>query len=101
MIRHSKRPSIRSQNNAKWHRELKQWWAKEVGIEYCEVRFSVCVGSFGGALAHSKKRRFILTKEDYFEVCYACVKCHEVLDNKMSHYEMEVTVKEIIAKRNV
>lgn len=82
----------------RWHLMLKaQWQGKE--ITTCEVRFDGCVGSFGLAPAHSRKRRLIETREQYFEVVAACQKCHEILDQNMSHETMEATVKSIIAKR--
>jgi hypothetical protein len=91
--------SKRSLERRAWARELKTWFAT-LGIESCEVRFEGCMRTFGGALAHSLKRRFINTREQYFEVCYACQFCHDILDNKMSHADMETKVKEIIEKRN-
>lgn len=54
--------------------------------------------TFGGALAHSKKRRDIYTREDYFEVVYACQRCHFIADN-MTHEEMHELITGIIAKR--
>ncbi len=66
---------------------------------WCELGFDGCMGTFGLALCHSKKRRYVYTKEDYFEVVAGCVKCHEFLDNRCSHDEMERIVKEIIEAR--
>lgn len=93
------RTSTRAAERRQWARELKAWFAT-LGIESCEVRFEGCMRTFGGALAHSLKRRFIHTREQYFEVCYACQFCHEILDNRMSHAQMEAKVKEIIERRN-
>lgn len=90
--------SNRSKERRRWQRELAAYW-KASPISYCEARLSGCVGSFGLSPAHSKKRRFIRTKEDYFEVVAACQNCHQQLDQKMSHTEMEAKVKEIINAR--
>lgn len=90
--------SKRANQNRKWEATLKREWATK-GINYCELRFPDCMGTFGLALAHSKKRRYIYTKSDYWSVVLACQKCHEVLDLRMSHEDMETTVKEIIESR--
>jgi hypothetical protein len=57
------------------------------------------MGTFGGALAHSEKRRYILTREQYFEVVYACQKCHDHMDLKMTHDEMRALIQRIIKGR--
>lgn len=90
--------SSRSKQTAAWDRELKLEWAGK-GITSCEVRLEGCMGTFGLALAHSKKRRFILTKEDYWSVVAACQKCHDRLDLDMNHEEMQKTVEGIINAR--
>lgn len=81
-----------------WHRELAEHW-KWNPIEYCEVRFPKCFGTYGLSPAHSRKRKDIKTKEQFFEVVAACESCHNKLDREMSHEEMERVVKEIIANR--
>lgn len=83
-----------------WHRELAARWAANP-ITYCEVRLPGCFGTYGLHPAHSLKRRFIDSKEKYFEVVAACNFCGSYLDEKMSHDEMERTVKRIIESRNV
>lgn len=90
--------STRSVQNREWDAELKAWFGT-LGIDSCEIRFAGCMGRFGLALCHSKKRRYVLTKADYFEVCAGCVKCHEQMDNNMSHEAMADKVREIIEKR--
>lgn len=87
-----------SKRHAKWHRELADYW-KANPITYCEIRFDGCFGTYGLAPAHSRKRREIENKEQYFEVVAACLFCHRRLDEQMSHEDMEKTVKEVIAKR--
>jgi len=91
--------SSRAAERTRWATELKMWFAT-LGIDNCELRFTGCVGRLGLALAHSKKRRFIYDRETFFEVIAACVKCHERLDNDMSHEDMELTVKRIIENRS-
>lgn len=90
--------STRGQQHRDWHRELMAEWVGK-GISSCEFHYHGCMRTFGLALAHSRKRRFITSKEQYWEVGLACVKCHEVLDNWMSHEEMEAEVKRIIQRR--
>lgn len=82
----------------RWHRELAKHWQTRP-IETCEVRFKGCFGTYGLAPAHSRKRRRIETKEQYFEVVAACNFCHRRLDEQMSHEEMELKVKETINHR--
>lgn len=83
-----------------WHRELAEYW-KQRPITYCEIRLPGCFGTYGLAPAHSRKRREIETKEQYFEVIAACTFCHNFLDQQMSHEQMERTVKEVIANREL
>lgn len=92
--------SARSRERARWQRELSAYWQQHP-ITYCEVRFEGCFGTYGLSPAHSKKRFDIETKQEFFEVVAACQKCHERLDQKMSHAEMERTVKRIIEQREV
>jgi len=87
-----------SAERRKWHRELLAEWMSK-GIAVCEFRFDGCMPTFGLALAHSRKRRMIENREQYFEVGLACQQCHRQLDEKMSHSDMEQAVKDIIAKR--
>jgi len=91
--------STRSRQTAKWHHELIRWWVLNDMPRTCELRYAGCMGRFGLALAHSLKRREIHTREQYFEVVAACQKCHERLDLKMSHAEMQTAVKAVIAGR--
>lgn len=84
----------------RWTKELNKWFLT-LGIYSCEVKHKDCLGGWLCGLAHSRKRRKIENKEQFFEVVLACVKCHEWLDNILSHEEMEAKVKEIIAKRNI
>ena len=83
-----------------WHRELSDHW-KRREITTCEVRFPGCWQTYGLAPAHSRKRRHIENKEQYFEVVAACQFCHRQLDEQMSHEDMEKTVKQIIADRTI
>jgi hypothetical protein len=58
-----------------------------------------CFGTYGLSVAHSKKRRFIRTKEEFFQVIAACQFCHQQLDEYMTHAQMEAKVLEIIENR--
>lgn len=88
-----------SKKHRAWDRELKAEWVRLGRPQYCEIRFEGCMGAFGLALCHSMKRRFIQTKEQYWEVVAGCVKCHQTLDEKMSHEEMKTTVNKIREER--
>lgn len=88
----------RTKLHRKWHKELMAEWSRK-DINFCEFGFDGCMRTFGNALAHSRKRRFIDSKEAYWEVGLACQKCHEVLDQKMTHEEMEQAVKDVIDRR--
>lgn len=76
-----------------WDRQLKEAWRK-LEIRNCEL----CGGTFGLALAHSKKRRFIQTREDYFEVALLCQSCHDNLEFG-GHERMAEKIREIIRRR--
>lgn len=68
----------------------------DLGIEYCEA--DGCNSTFGIAPAHSLKRRFILTKEQYFEAAYLCQPHHEELEFA-GHEKMAAGIREIIERR--
>lgn len=93
--------NARTKERQRWHRELSAYWQEKGPIEYCEFRFPGCFGTYGLAPAHSKKRRFIDSKEEYFEVAAACLHCHRELDEKMSHSDMKQAVKDAIRRRDV
>jgi hypothetical protein len=82
----------------KWQRELSAYWQQNP-ITYCEVRLKGCFGTYGLAPAHSKKRYDIKTKEEFFQVVAACLSCHRVLDEQMSHEDMQTHVLQIIQQR--
>ena len=69
-------------------------------IEYCELRFEGCQGAYGLAPAHSKDRRDIHTKQDFFEVVAACAKCHFHIDREMSKEDRLQLVRDVIARRD-
>lgn len=80
----------------KWNRvraKLKQRF-ESAGITRCEV----CFGTFGLAFAHSKKRRFILTDEDWEQVALLCQPCHEKIEFS-GHDSMYEAILDIISKR--
>lgn len=88
----------RAKLHKQWQRELSEYWQANP-IETCEVRFEGCWGTYGLSPAHSRKRRKIENKEQFFEVVAACQFCHRTLDEKMSQDEMEQIVKTIIVNR--
>lgn len=69
------------------------------GIQACELRFEGCMVDDYLGFAHSKKRRYVVTDEDWREVVLACRTCHDRLDINMSHEEMARTVRDTIARR--
>lgn len=91
--------AMTSKKHRPWARELSQYWQKRGVIEFCEVRFPGCVGTYGLAPAHSKDRGDIHDKETFFEVVAACSECHFHLDREMSKEERLRIVKEVIANR--
>lgn len=87
-----------SKKHRPWHRQLADHW-KYQPIEYRELRFTGCVGRYGLAPAHSKDRRDIHTKEDFFQVVAGCSECHWKLDREMPKDERLRIVQEVIANR--
>ena len=82
-----------------WHRQLAEYWKRKGIIEYCEVRFPGCYGTYGLAPAHSKDRNDIHSKEEFFEIVAACEKCHFTLDREMPKDERLAIVKRVIESR--
>ncbi len=91
---------VTSKLHRPWARELSLYWQARGVIEYCEVRFEGCTGTYGLAPAHSRDRGDIYNKQDFFEVVAACSFCHWKLDREMGKDERLVRVKEIIAARD-
>lgn len=71
-----------------------------LGITRCEINLPGCLINFALGFAHSKKSRFIITNDDWMEAALCCPMCHDKLDNRMSHEEMERLVKSAIEKRS-
>jgi hypothetical protein len=85
------RTQLRAKHNAKLNK---------LGIRHCEVRISPhCAGNRMLTWAHSKKSRFLVNDTDWMTAARCCLPCHDVLDNEMSHAQMEREVKTAIAKR--
>jgi len=84
--------------NIENNRELKKRFV-ELGVFSCELRYEGCMGNTMLSFAHAKKRRMFTSEADWTTVVLACVKCHEFLDNKCSHEEMERRVNETISNR--
>ncbi len=85
--------NARTKLHRKWHRELMAEWQSK-GINSCEL----CGDTFGQALAHSKKRRMIENKEDYWTVALLCQKCHTIIEHS-GHANMEREILAIIERR--
>lgn len=71
----------------------------EQGITSCELRYENCTGRVFPSLAHSKKRRFILSDAEMREVIFACVGCHEKIEY-LPKEEMHKIVTSIIKSRS-
>lgn len=75
----------------------------ERGIVRCEMCHGQPPGEFDRTildLAHSRKRRKIENEEQLAEVALLCRSCHNMVEYKMTHDEMEQTIKEIIRRRD-
>jgi hypothetical protein len=86
-----------AKDRARWYVPVAEYW-KQNPITWCEINLPVCSNLFITP-AHSRKRELIQTPEQMAELAWACDPCHKFLDQKMSHAEMEQTVKEAIARR--
>ena len=67
---------------------------EQQGITRCEI----CQGTFGLSFAHSKKRRFIQTDEEWMEVALLCQPCHEKIEFS-GHEAMYKAITDIIKSR--
>ena len=88
---------IMGKRTNKWNTVRRKLMEKfqRMGITRCEL----CSGVFGLSFAHSKKRRFIQTDEDWNEVALLCQKCHERIEFS-GHEEMYKSITDIIKWRN-
>lgn len=69
------------------------------GIRGCELRLDGCMGNFGTAFMHKKRRRH-LTQEGLYEVCIGCAFCHQATDDQGDEV-MFLTVTEAINRRSI
>lgn len=88
----------RKRLHLKWDRKWKQDFQH---LHICEFRFTGCLVTWGLTPAHSMKRRFIQTEEQYREMAVACLNCHRILDEKMTHKEMKQAVLDAIRSREM
>jgi len=91
--------STRAKQHAVWQRELKQHLMGDLGIESCES----CGTSYGLSIMHATKRRFIVTREDYFRAAIVCLKEHQSYDEATGenvHEKMANFVDGLIERRN-
>lgn len=88
-----------SKKHRPWSRTLAEKW-RDVTITQCEAKFEGCINVFLTP-AHSRKKIDIDTEQQYHEIAWCCEKCHNRLDQKMSHAEMELAVRKIIEARDV
>lgn len=88
-----------SKKHKLWQRELSLYWQERTMPNYCEIQIKdICINIFLSP-AHSKDRGDIHTKEDFFEICWGCEKCHFHIDREMPKDERLRLVKEIIENR--
>jgi hypothetical protein len=92
--------SLKKKHN-QWDRQLKQWFLDN-GITYCES----CSTTRFLTVMHALKRRFILTKEDYFRAAVICQPEHHFWEygdsqNPGTHDRMAAFVDRIIEQRAV
>lgn len=90
--------SNRSKERQAWQKELSAYWQERGMPNYCEVQAIVCINIYLSP-AHSKDRFDIYTKEDFFEIVWACEKCHFWADRSISKEGRLLLFKEIIANR--
>lgn len=91
--------NARTKERKRWHKNLKSEWQHRPQI--CEFRFEGCTVTYMLTPAHSMKRRFIQTEAQYREIAIACLNCHRILDERMSHDEMRTAVKDAIQRRSL
>ena len=87
--------------------ELRAKWAKELREELREIVWCERCGTTSKRLdtAHSEKRRFIKTRELYFEAVKLCRECHVFVeygteDDPGTHERMKFLILELLEKRN-
>lgn len=90
--------SNRSLDRQAWQRELSAYWQERGMPNYCEVRSAKCINIFLTP-AHSKDRGDIYTKQDFFEIVWACEKCHFWADREIAKDDRLLLFKEIIENR--
>lgn len=83
-------------NSAKKKIKLK---FSRAGVFTCEVKYDCCDNRALG-FAHSRRRKYIFTKEQMEEVVLACQRCHALLDAR-EHDETESIVKRLIRSRHI
>lgn len=72
---------VKSKDWERARRILKQEFAR-AGIQRCEQ----CGTDNFLSFAHSKKRRFIQSDEDLFDVALLCIPCHEKIEYRGHEY---------------
>lgn len=90
--------SSRTSDRVKWQRNLSAYWQERGMPSNCEVRALVCINLYLSP-AHSKDRRDIFTEEDFFEIVWACEKCHFWADRSIAKEDRLMLFKEIIERR--
>jgi hypothetical protein len=90
--------SARATDRVKWQRNLSAYWQERGMPSYCEIRSVHCINIFLSP-AHSKDRRDIYTEEDFFEIVWACEKCHFWADRNIAKDDRLTLFKAIIEAR--
>lgn len=83
----------RARERAKWNAEL-----NKLGITWCEIALTGCLGSMMLSWAHFRKSRFLRTPADWMTAARSCQSCHAIIE-AMPHIKMERIVLEAIARR--
>lgn len=86
-----------SKKHRAFHRTLADKW-RDTEIYQCEARLPGCTGGLYLTPAHSRKRRFIETAEQYAEIAWLCTNCH-LKAERMPHEEMEKFICGLIEAR--
>lgn len=89
-----------AKDKAKWHRELKQFFARLFDHVFCE-RCGTTEPPID--MAHRKKQRFITDRGEYFMAALLCRACHNDLEHSPrelgGHMRMFNEISDIIERR--
>lgn len=72
---------------------------ERAGITTCELGYEGCLYNNFLTFAHKDKRRY-LSEEELWDVCLACVSCHDKIE-RMPRLEMRKIVEGIMKGRRI